>query len=132
MISAMTFRSALAAVLLSAVSATGAFAQDKIAVLTQAPVAVAEVPADAIVVNIDKMKYDVPELTVQAGDTVYWVNKEVMPHNVAFKKGVVGDDAFKGEMLKKDQAYAITFNAVGSYEYHCTPHPFMRAKVTVE
>lgn len=132
MISAMTFRSALAAVLLSAVSAAGASAQDKIAVLTQAPVAAAEVPADAIVVNIDKMKYDVPELTVQAGDTVYWVNNEVMPHNVAFKKGVVGDGDFRGEMLKKDQAYAITFNEAGDFEYFCTPHPFMRGKVIVE
>ncbi|GLK64690.1 amicyanin (plasmid) [Paracoccus kondratievae] len=128
---AKTSRSVLAAVMLVATGALSALADGAIApggsVLTAA-----DVPADAIIVNIDKMKYDQPELTVQAGDTVYWVNREVMPHNVAFKKGVVGDDAFKGEMLKKDQAYAITFNAVGSYEYHCTPHPFMRAKVTVE
>lgn len=125
-------RSVLAALMLAAFSGTGAFAADTITVPSEAAVPVAEVPADAIVVNIEKMKYDQPELKVKTGDTVYWINKEVMPHNVAFKKGVVGDEPFKGEMLKKDQAYSITFNEAGSYEYHCTPHPFMRATVIVE
>ena len=89
-------------------------------------------PPAAVVVHIDKMKYDAPEVTVKAGDTVVWVNQEAMPHNVAFKKGVVGEDAFKGAMLKKGEAYAITFDAAGTYDYTCTPHPFMRGKVIVE
>ncbi len=132
MISGMTFRSALAAIALAAICAGGAFAQDRITVPSETPVAAADVPADAIVVHIDKMKYDTPELTIKAGDTVYWVNKEVMPHNIAFKKGIVGEDAFRGEMLTKDQAYSITFDEAGTFDYFCTPHPFMRGKVIVE
>ena len=55
-----------------------------------------------------------------------------MPHNVAFKAGVVGDAKMDGAMMKKDQSYSITFNEAGTYDYHCTPHPFMKAKVIVE
>lgn len=132
MISAKTLRPALAALALVTIGATGAWAQDKITVTSEKPVAAADVPADAVVVGIEKMKYLTPEVTIKAGETVYWVNGEVMPHNVAFKKGIVGEDAFRGEMMTKDQAYAITFNEAGSYDYFCTPHPFMRGKVIVE
>ncbi len=125
-------RALVAAAILATAAATGALAADKIALPSETPVAAAEVPEGAIVVHISKMKYDTLELTIKAGDTVVWINQEVMPHNVAFKKGVVGDDAFKGEMLKKDQAYAITFTEAGTYDYFCTPHPFMRGKVIVE
>lgn len=130
--SAMKARSMLAALLLAATAASGAMAQDKISVTTEAAVAASEVPADAIVVEIDKLKYQTPDLTVKVGDTVYWVNKEAMPHNVEFVKGVVNEGGLKGPMLKRDEAYSITFNEAGSFNYHCTPHPFMRGKVTVE
>lgn len=132
MTSGLKLRTACAALAFAAISATAAFAQDKITIPSEAPIAASEVPADAIVVHIDKMKYDTPELTVKVGDTVYWVNQEVMPHNVAFKKDEVGPDAFRGEMLKKDQAYSITFTEAGEFDYFCTPHPFMRGKVIVE
>lgn len=128
---ASKLRAALAAIALSLIGAT-AFAQDKITVPSETAIPAADIPADAVVVEIDKLKYQTPELTVAPGTTVYWVNKEAMPHNVAFKKGVVGEADFKGVMLKRDEAYSITFNEAGGYDYHCTPHPFMRAKVTVE
>lgn len=124
----------LAATLALALAVAGgaAIAADRIVVPSEAPIAAAEAPAGAIVVNIAQMKYDTPELTIKAGDTVVWVNQEAMPHNVAFKKGVVAEQAFQGVMLKKDQAFAITFSEPGAYDYFCTPHPFMRGKVTVE
>ena len=130
--SAMRFRPALAALALAVFGALPALAQERITVPNEKPVPAAEVPADAIVVSIDKMQYDTPELTIKAGDTVYWVNKEVMPHNIAFKKGIVGEDAFRGEMMTKGQAFSITFDEAGTFDYFCTPHPFMRGKVIVE
>lgn len=132
MISATPLRSIFGAFALSTIATTGAWAQEKITVPSEDAIAAADVPADAIVVDIEKMKYQTPELTIKAGDTVYWINKEMMPHNVAFKKGVVQDDDFQGDMLSKEEAYAITFNEAGTFDYFCTPHPFMRAKVIVE
>ena len=131
----MTFaaktRALLTALALTALGTQMALA-DKISILTETAVPAAEAPADAVVVNIAKMKYEQPEVTIKPGQTVTWINTEAMPHNVAFKAGVVGDAKMDGAMMKKDQSYSITFNEAGTYDYHCTPHPFMKAKVIVE
>lgn len=125
-------RASAIAFMITAISATGAFAADKVTVETKKAIPASEVPADATIVGINRMKYEQPELTIKAGETVYWVNKEVMPHNVAFKRGIAAEKAVQGVMLKKDEAWAATFNEAGTFDYHCTPHPAMRAKVIVE
>jgi plastocyanin len=35
-------------------------------------------------------------------------------------------------LLATGATYTQAFSAVGSYPYHCTPHPGMRGTVTVE
>ncbi|WP_312528008.1 amicyanin [Paracoccus sp. (in: a-proteobacteria)] len=130
--SAMKTRSLLAALALATFGATAAFAADKVTVPSETPVAEAEAPADAVIVNIDKLKYETPEVKIKVGQTVTWVNKEAMPHNVDFVKGVVGEAELKGPMLKKGFSFSVTFNEAGTFDYHCTPHPFMRGKVIVE
>ncbi|AGT07278.1 amicyanin [Paracoccus aminophilus JCM 7686] len=132
MISGMKTRSLLAALALATLGATGAFAEDKVTVPSHDAVAAAEAPKDAVVVNIAKMKYETPEIKIKPGQTVVWINQEAMPHNVEFQAGVTGEAALKGPMLKKEQAYSVTFNEAGEFPYHCTPHPFMRGKVIVE
>nr|3IE9_A Chain A, Amicyanin [Paracoccus denitrificans]3IEA_A Chain A, Amicyanin [Paracoccus denitrificans] len=105
---------------------------DKATIPSESPFAAAEVADGAIVVDIAKMKYETPELHVKVGDTVTWINREAMPHNVHFVAGVLGEAALKGPMMKKEQAYSLTFTEAGTYDYHCTPHPFLRGKVVVE
>ncbi len=39
--------------------------------------------------------------------------------------GVVGPDMFTND------TWSHTFNATGSFEYHCHPHPWMQASITV-
>lgn len=117
-------RTLIAAAIMTMAGVTGALA-DKVDILDAAP-------EDAVIVNIDKMKYDNAEITIKAGDAVTWINNEVMPHNVHFLAGVAADDALKGTMLKKDESWSVRFNEPGTYDYHCTPHPFMRGKVVVE
>lgn len=105
---------------------------DKAEVLTPTAVPSAEAPADAVVVTIDKMKYGPAEVTIKAGQTVTWINAEAMPHNVAFQAGVISEAKLDGAMMKKDQSFSMTFAETGTYDYHCTPHPFMKGKVVVE
>lgn len=124
-------RNFLAAIALLALGA-GAASAAKIDVLTETVVPAAEAPADGATVTIDKLKYEQPEITIKAGETVTWINKEAMPHNVAFKAGAVDEAKLDGAMMKKDQSYTIRFNEAGTYDYHCTPHPFMKGKVIVE
>jgi len=125
-------RSVLASLALAVLCAGPVLAQDRIEVLTTDVATPAEVPAEAVIVTIDKMKYQQPEITIKAGDVVTWQNVEAMPHNVAFKAGAVGDEKLDGPMMKKGQSFSVRFNEAGEYDYHCTPHPFMKGKVIVE
>lgn len=120
----MKARPFLAAIALALTTATGAWA-DKIEILDSAP-------EGAVVVEIDKMKYLTPEVTIKVGDAVTWTNLEVMPHNAQFNAGVAAEDVVRGPMLKKGESWSARFLEAGTYDYHCTPHPFMRGKVIVE
>lgn len=128
----VSIRAMLIAATLTFSAASGALASGKVTILNDAPVAATEVPADATIVRISKNKYQTPELTIKAGTTVVWINDEVMPHNVAFRAGMVDEKGVATVMLTKGQSVSITFNEAGTYDYFCTPHPFMRAKVIVE
>ena len=43
----------------------------------------------------------------------------------------VQPDVFAGPLLAKGERYSFTFTKVGSYPYHCAPHPYMQGAVVV-
>lgn len=86
------------------------------------------VPADAVKIDIKKMKYEPAAVEIEAGSVVIWTNGDPVPHNVHFKNPV----EYKGDMLRAGQSVAIKFNSDGEYNYTCTPHPYMKGKVTVK
>jgi len=64
-------------------------------------------------------------LTIKAGDTVTWTNKDSAPHQVAgsgFQSGVLGNG----------QSFSFTFNTAGTYDYICNIHTYMKAKIIVQ
>ena len=86
------------------------------------------VPAEAVKVDIAKMKYAPTALEVEAGTTVEWTNRDAVPHNVQ-----IGTPAkIMGAMLRTGQSMAIRFNEAGDYSYICSPHPFMKGGVKVK
>lgn len=106
-----------------------AVAASATATLTLAPAAAGEQAHDAqsVTVPIRSFKFTPPDLTVNTGDTVKWVNEDQAPHNVTSKSGPA---QFASDTLKKNQSYSYTFAAPGSYSYLCTIHPDMVATVT--
>lgn len=70
------------------------------------------------------------EMTVKKGTTVTWTNKDDAKHDVAPDQE---SESFKSSpnLLAKGESYSFTFNTVGTYSYHCTPHPYMKATVEV-
>ncbi|MEO6712623.1 MAG: plastocyanin/azurin family copper-binding protein, partial [Mycobacteriales bacterium] len=43
-----------------------------------------------------------------------------------------GDDkSFDSKTFGKGKSYSYTFTKAGTYEYHCTPHGYMKGKVIV-
>ncbi|WP_020186428.1 cupredoxin family copper-binding protein [Methylopila sp. 73B] len=115
----------LAAALSLALPAGAAFAQ-AITVVDQAP-------ADAVTVSIANMAFATEEVKVKKGGSVTWTNDDEIAHNVHFRNGPAkGDPKAQGKMLNKGESYTVTFGEAGTYDYICTPHPMMKAKVIVE
>jgi plastocyanin len=67
------------------------------------------------------------ELRVRAGTRVRWVNDDQLQHSVT-----ADDHAFDSGLIDAGRGFEHVFDRPGSYSYHCTPHPFMHARVIVE
>src|SRR6267378_1383666 len=78
-------------------------------------------------IEITKHKFSRPTLTVPAGTTVTWLNRDEDLHTV-----VSTTLAFKSAGLETDEAYSYKFAKPGVYEYFCTLHPLMTGKVIVK
>jgi plastocyanin len=111
------YRTLLLAILFTA--ATGQ-AQDKKAA-TQDPK-----PAP-VEIKIDNFSFTPPTITIPAGTTVRWTNRDDIPHTV-----VSDDQKFESKALDTDDQYSYTFNQQGTYGYFCSIHPKMTGKVVVQ
>jgi len=65
-------------------------------------------------------------ITVVAGTTVAWTQKDDDPHTVT-----ADDASFDSTGLGQGDVYRHTFTAPGRYPYHCSAHPFMKGVVIV-
>jgi plastocyanin len=78
-------------------------------------------------VSIDNFTFNPQKLTVKAGATVTWTNKDDIPHAIA----AVGKE-FKSKALDTDNSFSFTFTTPGSYAYFCSLHPHMTGTIVVE
>lgn len=75
--------------------------------------------AETVTVDVQKYKFVPPEITVKAGTTVRWVNKEKRQyHSVWFKES--GEP--ESEYFFPDETFERTFDTPGVYPYVCEPH----------
>jgi len=88
----------------------------------------ADTANQASAVSIDNFTFGPQTLTVKAGTTVTWTNKDDIPHGIASD-----NNAFtKSKALDTDDSYSFTFTTPGTYQYFCYVHPFMKGTVVVE
>ncbi len=68
-------------------------------------------------------------ITVVLGvnNTVVWTNNDTSPHTVTSNSA-----EFNSGNMAPGQSYSYTFTAAGTYEYHCTYHPWMVGTVIVK
>ena len=77
-------------------------------------------------VSIDGFAFAPVTLTVPAGTTVTWTNRDEEPHTVVAKDG-----SFHSPSLDTKGTYSFTFTKAGSFDYICSIHPFMTGTVVV-
>ena len=66
-------------------------------------------------------------LTVSTGTRVTWTNKDSVTHTVTSN-----DNLFNSGNLATNATFQFSFNQKGTFQYHCSIHPSMTAKVIVE
>jgi amicyanin len=78
-------------------------------------------------VTIDNFTFNPQRLTVKAGSTVTWTNKDDIPHAIASVSAL-----FRSKALDTDDHYSFTFSTPGTYQYFCSLHPHMTGTIVVE
>src|ERR1700675_3888227 len=100
-------------------------------VLVSGPKAVAanagQAQTSSAEVKIDNFSFGPDPITVAAGTTVTWTNRDDIPHSV-----VSSDKVFKSKVLDTDGTFSYTFSKPGTYPYFCSVHPKMTGKVIVQ
>lgn len=86
----------------------------------------APAPVGGNQVNIDGFAFAPATLTVAAGTTVTWTNRDEEPHTVA-----ASDGSFHSPGMGTGATYTHTFTDAGTYDYVCSIHPMMHGTVVV-
>jgi plastocyanin len=79
-------------------------------------------------VVIQDFVYAPASLTVKAGETVKFTNKDVVSHTATADDGA----SFDTGLIGQNESAVVTFDTPGTYTYHCTPHPQMKGTIVVE
>lgn len=70
-------------------------------------------------------------ITVKKGTAVTWTNKDMAKHNIEMDEGQPEGGPAESPLLNKGETYSYTFDTVGTFNYHCSPHPYMKGSVVV-
>lgn len=94
--------------------------------MSTAPVTGSPAAAAGDAVTIDNFAFAPATLTVKAGSTVTWTNKDEEPHTVA-----AADGSFKSPGMGTGATFSHTFPTAGKFDYVCSIHPMMHGTVVV-
>ncbi|HXM39318.1 MAG TPA: cupredoxin family copper-binding protein [Gemmatimonadales bacterium] len=77
-------------------------------------------------VEMRELAFRPGRLEASVGATVEWTNRDQVVHTVT------GDDgSWDSGPIEPGTTWRHTFERVGEYSFHCTPHPFMKGVVVV-
>jgi plastocyanin len=81
----------------------------------------------AAVVHMADFKFNPQTVTIQAGQSVEWINDDAVFHSAT-----ASDASWNSGELDQGRTWTHTFAAAGTYTYYCDDHTFMRATVVVK
>lgn len=79
------------------------------------------------IVEIHKFKFSPKRLTVKAGDTITWVNMDIVPHTAT-----ADDESWDTGKIKKGERKRVTVGEGFRGSYFCRYHRTMKGSITVE
>jgi plastocyanin len=78
-------------------------------------------------VTVDGSRFEPETLSVVAGDTVVWVNKDLVAHTATSKPG-----AFDSGLIAPGKSWKYRTQRAGGFAYTCTYHPTMNGMLRVK
>ncbi|MHB1314506.1 MAG: cupredoxin domain-containing protein [Christensenellales bacterium] len=81
--------------------------------------------ADKNTVLIQNYQFQPAEIIIKKGETVTWINQDTVQHTATCS-------TFDSGLLRKGESYKHKFDETGTFDYICTPHPYMKGIVRVE
>ena len=84
------------------------------------------VASDSSSVTIKNFAFDKPLMSIKKGTTVTWKNEDSAPHTAT-----ANDGSFDSKNLSTGNSFSFKFEKAGTFDYHCTIHPSMKASVVV-
>ena len=93
---------------------------------SRVPGAAARGAAETHTVTIEGTRFQPSALTVKAGDTVVWINKDPFPHTATSKTG-----AFDSKDIEPERTWRYVPTKRGTFAYVCRLHPTMKATLQV-
>jgi plastocyanin len=85
------------------------------------------VTAKTHTVTIENMRFQPEALTVARGDTIAWVNRDLVPHTATSQAG-----GFDSQRIQAGESWTFTVRTKGDFAYLCTYHPTMKAVLRVQ
>jgi plastocyanin len=78
-------------------------------------------------ITITGMQFTPANLTLKAGDTVVWVNKDIVAHTATSPAGT-----FDSRVIPPEKSWKMVFKRKGDHPYICTYHPTMKGSIRVQ
>ena len=78
-------------------------------------------------VIIEDYAYSPGNLQVSAGASVTWKNRDSAPHSAT-----ANNRSWDTGVLAKGQSATLTFDSPGTFDYFCSVHPNMKARLVVQ
>jgi plastocyanin len=82
--------------------------------------------AESTIVMAKDFMFAPTSLTVAAGSTVTWTNRDDEPHTVVSESGL-----FRSAALDTNESFSFRFAQPGTYHYACSIHPRMVGTIIV-
>lgn len=80
------------------------------------------------VVRIESMKFTPNVISVRPGDTVEFLNTDLVPHTVTERSA----RAFDSGMIDAKETWKLVIGEEGALDYRCIYHPDMMGRIVVE
>lgn len=95
-----------------------------VVILVALSAGIAQAQAETVRVEVDRLTFTPAEISVKVGDTVEWVNKDILAHTATVR----GD---WDVALPANKSGNRVMTKAGSVEYYCRFHPNMKGRIVV-